>query len=393
MVAITWKAALAALLVAASSAPGTLARCVHKPSSVSASASYTSSSAISWSSASTASSASSVQPSSAASSASSASSAASSAPISSSIASSAASSPAVSSSALVSSSAVVSSSVVSSSAVPSSVVSSSVISSAAPLPTFPCISDVYLIESNRLKDVSINLNTRVPVLVAEFQGGGIDAIAYNELDGYIYGVQRDATVASIFYVLRLGSNGGAETIYTFNGWVGGSINMGAIDADGVFWISDSGRSVAALDVSGSAATLLDTSVPLLVGFLPFDWAYVPLAGDEYLYTVARREPRAPSDNSVFSLRFSKTAKTWEQMKEYDFGTQFEPHPVYAFNSVNGLYSTDPDSQYNIFFDLDYNQDGNPALGAWAIWGGYGPLIPNDGTTCPSATPQVPFTTF
>ncbi|KAK4444395.1 hypothetical protein QBC34DRAFT_474823 [Podospora aff. communis PSN243] len=114
--------------------------------------------------------------------------------------------------------------------IPSPVACSSVIPPTASLPTFPC--NTYIIDDNNI----YALDPLFKIYITTVDIDRIDALAYNSLDGYLYGTQHTPGNAAVA-VIRIGSNGETSIISHVTSW--GGVPLGGIDSDGQYWLGNS----------------------------------------------------------------------------------------------------------------------------------------------------------
>ncbi|KAK4450365.1 hypothetical protein QBC34DRAFT_297712 [Podospora aff. communis PSN243] len=302
-------------LFAVACAPGAFARCHHLPSSKP-----------------------SLLPSSASSAAPSSSSAIPSSILSSVVPSISSSAPSSSPSSSTLSSGSVSSSVVPSSISISSVASSSPVSStvssassaAPPVQTFACDGSGYFIQSNELSRLDFQTGALEPI--SEDLGVAINAIGYNVLDGFLYGFDSDLN-----RVLRIDSEGNVTPV---SGEDSVGANIGEVDSDGFYWISDNGGFWAQIDARPDSPTYgvyLNSGVADNLGYTITDWADLGsgFGNGGFLYTVATGV--TPDTNTI--LRFSKTTFEWAVVGSTTFPLSTGWGAMYGFNDAQGILAT------------------------------------------------------
>jgi hypothetical protein len=139
-------------------------------------------------------------------------------------------------------------------------------------------------------------------------GGWINGIGYNKFDNYIYGMHMDDTGTQL---IRIGGDGGWTLLPARTN--DRTINMGDIDNQGRFWISNQGEAWWAIDLMPGSATYgkIILSGTAQNSLNCADWAFVPGGGD-YMYAVMY------DDNGASSTlcRFSRTTYTWQTLKAY-----------------------------------------------------------------------------
>ncbi len=343
-------------VLAAVATPGAQGRCVRKPSSTStlpASASSMSSTAASSSAPAVSYPASSSVP-------------------SSSVASSSAASSIAPVSSAASSSVVPS--IVSSSVVPSSTVSSA---PAGPTNTFACDASGYLIQSSKLSHVNLGTGAVTP-MNTNIGGVGTNAIGYNVLDNYLYGIQRRTDDGIGYYhVVRIDNQGISTSIghIEFN-----SAICGDVDSEGFLWASSAGTNYLKIDVRPGSPTygqLLAKEAVNNLGYTISDWSFLSEGGGKYLYTIATGGPSSGYTSTM--LRFNKETKIWQVIRNYTGTPSNVWGSLYAFDSVNSIYAADNSSGKVFKFPLD---------GGDAVFVSQSSSnSPNDGASCLAATPN------
>ncbi|ETS78420.1 hypothetical protein PFICI_10482 [Pestalotiopsis fici W106-1] len=165
--------------------------------------------------------------------------------------------------------------------------SGTVIVTSIPLPTYSCDDSGYMIQDQTL--FRINLTTGFQTVVnAPVGTGPVNAVGYNVLDNYIYGIANNSGVNQI---IRIGSNGDYAILPIM--LPAGTWNVGDIDAQGGFFVSQSGKAWIEIDLNPSSAdfgaivTAGDSTASLPANNKAgvSDWVYVPSAGP-YLYSIA-----------------------------------------------------------------------------------------------------------
>ncbi|KAM0416438.1 hypothetical protein ACHAPD_005364 [Fusarium lateritium] len=179
-------------------------------------------------------------------------------------------------------------------------------------PQFSCDVYGYLMQKTALYRVEISTGKTTLIKSTVGGGGWINGIGYNRFDDYIYGMYMDNTGTQL---IRIGGDGTSTLLPARTS--DRSVNMGDIDNQGHFWISNNGGAWWVIDVmpgsakygqiimSGTATTSLKAA----------DWAFVPGGGD-FMYSVMYN-----SDGSASTLcRFSRTSYTWQTMKSFGYIT-------------------------------------------------------------------------
>ncbi|KAH7199320.1 hypothetical protein DER44DRAFT_671732 [Fusarium oxysporum] len=269
-------------------------------------------------------------------------------------------------------------------------------------PTFDCDGYGYTISTllgNTLTQVNLNTGQRTTIKSGIGPGGtllnvagvagAINAIGFNKLDYYIYGTVNQGLVNGLLcgllgcpssQLIRIAKNGAYETLpLTIPS---NMIDMGDVDDQGRFWISENGKKWWCIDVNPASPTfgkLLSSgtsATDILAGV--GDWAYVPGGGD-YLYAVQASviESGLLRTNIV---RWSRTTHTWERYQSY-------PNLVLtATNLVWGAVMAGPNTlwaQENLLgqtWRFTIGSSANPT----PIPGGSILNLQGDGARCPDA---------
>ena len=164
---------------------------------------------------------------------------------------------------------------------------------------------------------------------------GVNAIGYNVLDNYLYGVVHPSRD-----LIRISSAGEATVVRSFTqAEIGAAPNVGDIDADGHYWFGSSGNTWHEVDLAPGSPTygsILDQGTADTLGLALADWAYIPVAG-AYLWTVS---PGADGADTTL-LRFGLDTKQWEVAARYGpvtsggFGALYGINNGTLFASNNG----------------------------------------------------------
>lgn len=199
-------------------------------------------------------------------------------------------------------------------------------------------------QTNTLSTVNLANGQNSVLFSGLGSGQAIDALAFNHLDGFLYGV--NVTVLALGgTLLRINAAGRVSAVDLSMPQlpVVGDYNTGTIDDQGYFWVSGNGLSYIRYDLRPSSATygqFVDSGVALS-GLLSAisDWAYVAGGGDA-LYAV--------STNLVgvsFLARFDRTTRAWTTVFTQNIVTGrglLAPAPrwnaIYGGNGV--LYASD-----------------------------------------------------
>ncbi|CAK7215039.1 hypothetical protein SCUCBS95973_002340 [Sporothrix curviconia] len=172
-------------------------------------------------------------------------------------------------------------------------------------PAFSCDAGGYLIQLNTL--YRLDLETGVMTTVNEAVGDedGINAIGYNVLDNYIWGVQE--LPSDEWQLIRIDSDGNGLAFDLVVPAADG-YQAGDVDLDGQLWLWSADNSWLQIDLDPTSATYLQlvdsgTSTLAVTGIVS-DW--VALADDtEYLYSV---QEISTTNSSL--VRWSKTTHDW-----------------------------------------------------------------------------------
>ncbi|RBR17069.1 uncharacterized protein FIESC28_06571 [Fusarium coffeatum] len=187
---------------------------------------------------------------------------------------------------------------------------SSSTSTVAPQATVAFNCDVYgyLMQKTALYRVEITTGKTTLIKSNVGPGGWINGIGYNKFDNYIYGMHMDDTGTQL---IRIGGDGGWTLLPARTN--DRTINMGDIDNQGRFWISNQGEAWWAIDLMPGSATygkiILSGTAKNTLNCA--DWAFVPGGGD-YMYAVMYDDN---GDTSTL-CRFSRTTYTWQTLKAY-----------------------------------------------------------------------------
>ncbi|KAF4333314.1 hypothetical protein FBEOM_12868 [Fusarium beomiforme] len=269
-------------------------------------------------------------------------------------------------------------------------------------PTFDCDGYGYTISTllgNTLTQVNLNTGQRTTIksgigpggtlLNVAGASGAINAIGFNKLDYYIYGIVNQGLVSGVLcgllgcpssQLIRIAKNGAYEALSLTI--PSNMIDMGDVDDQGRFWVAENGKKWWCIDVNPASSTfgkLLSSgtsAIDIISGV--GDWAYVPGGGD-YLYAVQASviESGLLRTNIV---RWSRTTHIWERYQSY-------PNLVLtATNLVWGAVMAGPNTlwaQENLLgqtwrFTLGSTADPTPIPGGSIL------NLQGDGARCPDA---------
>ncbi|RYP40331.1 hypothetical protein DL767_001788 [Monosporascus sp. MG133] len=230
-----------------------------------------------------------------------------------------------------------------------------------PPPPLTCDEYGYLVQYNTLYRVDLQTGGYEEVATEVTDGSSVNAIGYNPLDDYLYGIANPSR-----QLIRISSLGEATVISTFTeAQMGRWANVGDIDSEGYFWFGANGRTWHQVDLrtpgSATYGTIVANGSASALGLTVADWVHIPVAGP-YLWTVVAR-----GSNGITLMRFGLETKIWEVVARYPvpapetFGALYGINngTLYASNNVNGeiwafnvfggapyLASTGPESASN-----------------------------------------------
>ncbi|KAF4954779.1 hypothetical protein FGADI_5077 [Fusarium gaditjirri] len=174
--------------------------------------------------------------------------------------------------------------------------------------SFNCDVYGYLMQKTALYRVEITSGKTTLIKSDVGPGGWINAIGYNRFDNYIYGMHMDDTGSQ---VIRIGGDGGWTLLGTRTN--DRLVQMGDIDNQGRFWISNQGEGWWCIDLmpgsstygkilmSGTAKNPLNSA----------DWAFVPGGGD-FMYSIMYDDQGKTST----LCKFSRTTYTWTTIQGF-----------------------------------------------------------------------------
>lgn len=207
-------------------------------------------------------------------------------------------------------------------------------------PAFSCDAGGYLIQAQTL--FRLDLTTGETELVNQAVGPGrqINAIGYNVLDNFIYGMLLAGQGATSADLIRIDANG--DTV-VFPVGLTGNWRSGDVDSQGRLWLHDLESGWAVVDAdpdSPTFAEVLDQGTsPLPAGYTVADWAFVPGGGD-FLYSVIY------SEGESALARWGTDTNTWEIIEEYGVVTDGEDNDTWGalYSAGNGfLYASENNS--------------------------------------------------
>ncbi|KAL7623142.1 hypothetical protein AAE478_006823 [Parahypoxylon ruwenzoriense] len=204
--------------------------------------------------------------------------------------------------------------------------------SSAPAPTLTCDEYGYLVQSATLYRVNLATGEYTTVRRTLGDGSGINAMAYNPRDNFLYARQSNGN-----RIIRISSDGSTETVGTFTTSV--SYYVGDIDSSGYFWYGSGGSNWQQVDLIPGSPTygqLIANGTMDNLGLGIADWVYIPIAGP-YLWAATTSSTAGETTLSRFSLE----AKTWEVVSRFQnmgnrgWGAMYGMNNGTLFASDNG----------------------------------------------------------
>ena len=206
----------------------------------------------------------------------------------------------------------------------------------------------YLIQYNSLIQVDLQTGEYEEVASDVTEESGVNAIGYNVLDNYLYGVATPSR-----NLIRISSAGEATVVATFTeADIGAAPNVGDIDGSGHYWFGSGGRTWHVVDLvpeSATYGTVLDKGTADTFGLSLADWAYIPVAG-EYLWSIS---PGDGTDTTL--LRFSLDNKEWEVVERYGAITSGGFGALYGINNGTLFASNNGNGEIWAFDVLGNNE--------------------------------------
>lgn len=170
-------------------------------------------------------------------------------------------------------------------------------------------------------DLTTNKLTII-INILDILAGPINAIGYNTLDNYIYGIMADPLLGgSGSQLVKIASDG---TYKRLSARIENNkaLYVGDIDSTGRLFVSDGGSNWWQFDVNPSSSTygtLVGSGASSNVPSVTFnDWAYIPGGGD-YLYAVPPSIVNLLSASTTM-YRWSMTTKTWSTYRTYSISS-------------------------------------------------------------------------
>ncbi|TPX06867.1 uncharacterized protein E0L32_002363 [Thyridium curvatum] len=203
-----------------------------------------------------------------------------------------------------------------------------------PAPTLECDRYGYLIQAAYLYRVNIETGATEPVGTELIPGASINALGYNALDNYLYGLDNNN-----HNIVRISNNGTAQNV------VGVTVQsvVGDIDNEGCYWVLDSAYKYYKFDLkpgSSTYGTVLDQGQTTNSDKVPrlLDWVYLPNHGRQ-LWSIFP----VPNAGEIRMVRFDMTThaffvvRTWKSDLDHSFGAAWGQNPstVYISDNSNG----------------------------------------------------------
>ncbi|MBA3679295.1 cadherin-like domain-containing protein [Candidatus Saccharibacteria bacterium] len=191
---------------------------------------------------------------------------------------------------------------------------------------FSCTAGFYQIQANQLR--VLNPSDGTYTTIGSPYGYSLNAIGYNKLDNYIYGIINLPTEAHLFRVDNSG-------IYTDFGAVTGlpapdtfGYNSGDFDDSGNLYVKQLDQTLYKIDVTTNIAT----AIPLSSGFFVSDLVYI----NGYLYGVGV----GPSSGSLYRIDISNGNVTSLPISlptsGYGSGWATDADTLYFFDNSSGI---------------------------------------------------------
>ncbi|WP_300619449.1 GEVED domain-containing protein [Dokdonella sp.] len=169
-----------------------------------------------------------------------------------------------------------------------------------------CDTRAFLFQGAPTNVIAIDLVTGVPTTVgSSITATNLNAVAYNPLDNYIYGVSA-TTGATLGHIFRVGSNFAVQDLGLPIGLPAAGYNIGEFDANGHLWIMVGTASTTVYDIDlkpGSSTYMRVVNTRPLTTAATYsggaDWAYDRVDG--FLY----RTPLNTTTNRLHLLRYNR----------------------------------------------------------------------------------------
>ncbi|GAM83803.1 hypothetical protein ANO11243_017930 [Dothideomycetidae sp. 11243] len=238
-----------------------------------------------------------------------------------------------------------------------------------------CINDDINATTLFRLNLTTGLTTTVTTSVGLTSSDSVNAIGYNVLDNFIYGIDQAANGTS--YIVQIAANGASRSVGvmpTPNAvW-----NVGDIDTSGRYWVSVDGKRWAQIDMkpgSGTFGQVIQSGTA--TGAKVLDWSYLPSEG-EYLWSILN------SNTTTSLVRWDLSLHTWTTVQNYAH--------IDGTNAFGALYASGNGTLYG-----SENTSGDlwaipiPSGTPQKVMGGT-PTSQNDGARCvyaadPAAAPS------
>lgn len=117
-----------------------------------------------------------------------------------------------------------------------------------PIQTLPCSLGGYFVQGRTFSAFDLSSGVYTALGTIDAGGNNVNAIGFNALDGFVYGVSRGANPNAVY---RIGTGGQSEVLLTLP--AGQDYYMGDIDESGQYWIGGGPPSTG----GGSIYTVVD----------------------------------------------------------------------------------------------------------------------------------------
>ena len=237
---------------------------------------------------------------------------------------------------------------------------------------FVCGAEAFLFQTMPTEVWTVDLATGGSVLQGAFNEIGTNAIGYNLIDNYIWGISRNGA-GTEFYVTAVGADL-VPINYTVPG-IDSLPNVGDVSADGRLFTLKSGAPgvITVINVDPTSPDFLSIEEITSSGYLTRlgpDWAFNPIDGNIYMIAYDAKLVRIDPDTGVFTdlglIDGFDVSSMW-------FGAQF-------FDGNGTLYGSD--NQTGTIVRITEPHNGNRT----AEWFADGPdSSGNDGARCTGST--------
>ncbi|KAI3316930.1 hypothetical protein HD806DRAFT_516377 [Xylariaceae sp. AK1471] len=229
-----------------------------------------------------------------------------------------------------------------------------------PTPSLQCDKYGYLMEYNTLYQVDLQTGGYKEIAPAVANGTSVNAIGYNTLDNYLYGI-----VNPFRQLIRISATGEATLIKNYTeAEMGASANVGDFDNQGYLWFGSSGSSWHQVDLrspgSATYGSIVASGTADTLGLTVSDWVYIPVAGP-YLWGLAPGLVGGGTGTTL--LRFGLETKRWEAVARYPVLAPGAFGPLYGINNGTLYASNNHNGQtwaFNVFGGAPYLASKGPA---------------------------------